>query len=980
MRITAPWLAGLVLVGACEQETPYDPLQCFTDLSTRLSTDEMEGRGIGTEGLEKAALLIEEQFAAMGLEDGGIGYRQPFSAVTGVTLGGGNALADGGEALAVSEDFAPLGFTSNGEFSGEVVFAGYGIVAREPEKGLDYDDYAGLDVKGKVVLAMRYEPGENDEKSPFDGKKPSRYSDLRNKALRARQAGAAALVLVAPAREGDDTDKVPPLKKGGPSSRAGLPVVQVTREVAERWLAKAGTTLKDAQAAIDGPAGQSQPKPASFAIPGLTLSGKADVNPTEAQARNVIGILPGDGALEKEYVVVGAHYDHLGHGGDGSMRPDSTDIHNGADDNASGTAAMICAMADLVQNGSRSARRTVVGMAFAAEEIGLGGSQFYVDNPVVPLEQTVAMINLDMVGRVRDNKLQALGADTAPEWKELLAAAGASTELQVDGSGDGYGPSDQTSFYEKKIPVVHLFSGAHEQYHTPDDDAPTLNMQGGAQVSRLVAQLADAVATREGRLTYVESTSGPRMQGDSRGYGAYLGTIPDFTSMNATEGGVKLSGVRKDGPADRAGIRGGDILVGLAGAEVQNTSDMAILLQDHKPGETVEVVVMREGQRVTMMATLGKRGENKPAASAENPLDHPEKFSIGADAPAGPHGGGEWAPTAGKAVPQLVRPEEKHLADLRQLTFGGDNAEAYWSPDGRHLIFQRNPNPMGDGPGKTCDQQYSLDLTTGEVKRISSGKGRTTCGYYAYPDGQRFIYATTALGGGDSCPPEPDRSQGYVWPLYDSFDLVWHEPGKEPTPLLSTPGYDAEATACMKDGRLVFTSVRDGYLDLYMANPDGSGLTRLTSEVGYDGGAFFNTSCTAIVWRASRPKGEALADYKRLLEQDLVRPSSLELFWMDLATKKVTQLTDNGKANFGPYPLPDDSGVVFSSNLGGSEREFDIYEVARAGGQPVPVTTAEGFDGFPMFSPDGKWFVFASNRANEPGRRDTNLFVARWIP
>jgi TolB protein len=361
--------------------------------------------------------------------------------------------------------------------------------------------------------------------------------------------------------------------------------------------------------------------------------------------------------------------------------------------------------------------------------------------------------------------------------------------------------------------------------------------------------------------------------------------------------------------------------------------------------------------------------EPAAAADAADPADHPERFSVGAD----PAPEGDWAPTAGKAVPELIRPDEKHLADLRQLTFGGENAEGYWSPDGKKISFQRTPRA-----GTTCDQQYALDLTSGEVTRVSSGKGRTTCGYFDYPAGDRFIYATTE-GGGEACPPNPDHSKGYVWPLFPEFDLVWQTPGQAPEPFLAQPGYDAEATACMKDGRLVFTSTRDGDLELYVVNRDGTGLERLTDTPGYDGGAFFNPSCTALVWRASRPEGEALAEYKQLLSENLVRPSALEIFWMDLKSKEVTQLTDNGAANFAPYPLPDDSGVVYSSNAGESPREFDIWLASRDGKRSERITTAPGFDGFPMFSPDGKWFVFASNRATAEGKSDTNLFVARWV-
>ncbi|MEQ1567688.1 MAG: M28 family peptidase, partial [Myxococcota bacterium] len=897
----------------------------------------------------------------------GVEYRQPFTAVTGVAQGPGNALSDGSGVLVVGQDFGPLGFSTSGNFGGEVVFAGYGIVAPD----LGYDDYAGVDVRGKVVLAMRYEPGEDDPDSPFDGKRPSRYSDLRDKAMRARNAGAAALIFVAPARGDDDQDKVPPLVSGGPTSRAGLPVLQVTRKVADRWLRRAGKTLGEMQAQID-----AKTHPASIPLPGLSVSGTADVTQTEAQAWNVVAQLPGAGELADQVVVLGAHYDHLGHGGDGSMRPDSTDIHNGADDNASGTAAMVCAMAALAQNPpAGESRRSILGVAFTAEEIGLGGSQRYVEAPLVPLDHTAAMVNLDMVGRVRDNQIHALGTDSAPEWPALVTAAAVAEGLQVQTGGDGYGPSDHSSFYAAGIPVVHLFSGAHEQYHTPDDDAALLNVPGGSQVTRMVVDLASALATRPAPPTWTRSVAGPPSRGDSRGYGAYLGTVPSFDQPRDASGGVKLADVKAGGPAERAGVRAGDVVIGLSGAEVETLPDLSFLLQDHKPGETVEVVVLRSGQQLSFKATLGKRGEGTAAASATNPGTHVDRYEVGADAPLP----GDWVPTAGKAVPTLLEPGEKHLADLRQLTFGGENAEAYWSPDGRSLIFQRTP-----GPG-TCDQQYLMDLTTGGVTRLSSGDGRTTCGYYDYSGQDRFVYATTE-GGGDACPPVPDRSQGYVWPLFETYELVWHTPGQDPVPFLPHAGYDAEATGCMKDGRLVFTSVRDGDLELYLVNPDGTGLERLTDAPGYDGGAFFDPKCTGITWRAGRPTGADLVDYKKKLANNLVEPDALEIYWMDLKTRKVEQLTDNGAANFGPYPLPDGTGVVYASNAGSAGGpEFDLFLVKRAtkrspATEPERITTARSFDGFPMFSPDGKWLVFGSNRATPEGKRDTNLFVARWVP
>lgn len=976
MRIPCSILLSISLVGCPTPEPEFDPAQCFSELVTELSTDEMQGRGIGTEGLEKAAVLIEQRLAAAGLADAGVAYRQPFKATVGVSMGSDNTLKVGDEALTLGEDFTPLGFSSDGPFEGPIVFAGYGIVAKD----LDWDDYEGLDVEGKVVLVMRYEPGETNPDSPFDGKKPSRYSDIRYKAMKARELGAAALVFVSPARDADEPDKLPPLKRAGPTSRAGLPVIQITRAVADAWLAAADTDLATLHAKIDEghiPKEGAEPlSGTSMALPGLSAVGTAQIVPEQSEVRNVLAVLPGQGALAEEVVVVGAHYDHLGMGGEGSMEPGVEAIHNGADDNASGTAAMVCGVEALARSGALADdRRTVLAIAFAAEEIGLGGSAYYADNPVMPLDKTIAMVNLDMVGRIRDDTLQTMGTDTAPEWEGVLTAAGEAQGLKLQMGGDGYGPSDHTSFYEQKIPVIHMFSGTHEEYHTPQDDVQTLNMEGGTKVVGLLSDVLATLATQPGGMTYVKSTAGPRMVGDSRGRGAYLGTIPDMSAMSSQEGGVKLSDVRGDGPADRAGIQGGDIIVGMAGAEIQNLYDMTFVLRDHRPGDTIEVVVLRGGEKLTLKATLGSRGGGpKPKATEDNPTTHTD-FSVGSDAPA--HGAPEpdaWAPTAGRAVPELLQEDERHLADLRQLTFGGENAEAYWAPDGRRLIFQRTPVQ-----GETCDQQYLLDLTTGEVTLVSSGKGRTTCGYFDYPDGDSVLYATTEASD-EACPEPPDHSAGYVWPIYDSFQLVRQPLGGAPAEVMSSEAYDAEATVCMTDGRVVFTSTRNGDLDLYVANADGSDVKQVTDTPGYDGGAFFSPDCSALVWRASRPEGDALADYQRLLEQDLVRPSKLELFWMELDGGTPEQLTDNGAANFAPYPLPDSSGVLYSSNAGGDPREFDIRLVRRKAGPEERITTTKGFDGFPMFSPDGTWLVFASNRATPEGSSDTNLFIARWIP
>ncbi|SEM13556.1 WD40-like Beta Propeller Repeat [Stigmatella aurantiaca] len=321
-----------------------------------------------------------------------------------------------------------------------------------------------------------------------------------------------------------------------------------------------------------------------------------------------------------------------------------------------------------------------------------------------------------------------------------------------------------------------------------------------------------------------------------------------------------------------------------------------------------------------------------------------------------------------------LRPEEVHLADLRQLTFGGENAEAYWSFDGKHLSFQANRGDMG------CDRIFRMTVDPFSEAQVSSGKGATTCAHFL-PGDQELIYASTHLGG-EACPPKPDRSMGYVWALYDSYDIFKSNvDGSGVTRLTETPGYDAEGTVCGKDGSILFTSTRDGDIDLYRMDKDGGNVRRLTDAPGYDGGAFFSADCSKIVWRASRPKpGKELEDYQGLLARGLVRPSKLELFVANADGSEARQITYLNAASFAPFFHPNGQRILFSTNYGDPKgREFDIWAVNVDGSNLERITTAPGFDGFPMFSPDGKWLAFSSNRATEPGKGDTNVFLARWV-
>jgi len=329
-------------------------------------------------------------------------------------------------------------------------------------------------------------------------------------------------------------------------------------------------------------------------------------------------------------------------------------------------------------------------------------------------------------------------------------------------------------------------------------------------------------------------------------------------------------------------------------------------------------------------------------------------------------------PAAPSSAGGLELPGERHLKNVRQLTHGGENAEAYWSFDGSLLVFQSTRD------GRDCDQQYLMRPDGSAVRLVSTGRGRTTCGYF-FPGGDRILYSSThELGEG--CPPRPDFSMGYVWPLFD-YQLYTARPdGSDLRPLAHAPGsYNAEATVS-RDGWVVFTSTRDGDLELYRMRLDGTGLVRLTRATGYDGGAFFSADGTRIVYRASRPSTpEEMADYQGLLARKLVRPGKLEIYVMDADGGNQRQVTRLGAGSFAPFFHPDGRRILFASNFGDPRgRNFDLFLVHDDGTGLERITTYQGFDGFPMFSPDGRRLVFASNRNGRvPG--ETNVFVADWV-
>jgi hypothetical protein len=583
-------LATAAPVRAADAFAP-DSLRAFV---TWLADDARQGRGPGTTGLDAAAEAIAARFRAAGLEPAGDGgtFFQNFEVTTGVRPSGVNRLRIGDRNLGFESDWTAYGFSDTGTARATIAFAGYGI--RAPEYG--YDDYAGIDVRGKVVVVLRFEPGRDDSTSVFEGRLLTPYADLRRKAIEAREAGAVGmLVVTGPA--GDEPDRLAKLRADARSHSAGIRCGQVTR--AALAAALPGLDIGALQSRID-----KSGKPASQLVDGARCEWTVGLVQERTWLRNVVGIVPG--ADPHRAVVVGAHYDHLGMGGEGSLDPDAHAAHNGADDNASGTAALV-ALARHFAGGPRPPR-TMVFAAFSGEELGLVGSSHYVQAPPVPLQFTTTMLNMDMIGRLRDRKLLVFGADTATQFRAVVDSVNnAGPRFDLTLKGDGYGPSDHMSFFKKNVPVLHFFTGAHSEYHKPSDDAPLLDYDGLAVVARFVGDVA--LAVQRAPMTFVAATSPEPQRGDSSGGGgfrSYLGTVPDYAQPDSLQG-VLLSGVRAGSPAEKAGLRSGDVIVQIDAMTVRNIYDFVHVLETRKPGETLAISVTRAGTRVPLQATLAAR-------------------------------------------------------------------------------------------------------------------------------------------------------------------------------------------------------------------------------------------------------------------------------------------------------------------------------------------------------------------------------------
>ena len=660
LRVVALLIGVLGLVAASVM-----PLrgEAFPDVKSRLlsdvqylASDELEGRGPGTKGINLAAKFIEEQFAKAGLAVDRVagGSLQKFELTTGAKLtepaslqllGPNNERID----LKLGEDCEACSFSGSGPFDSEIVFCGYGIESKDES----YDDFAGIDVTGKVVVMLRRTPRQADMKAAHSF---AAHADLRSKMAHAAAKKAAAVLFVNDVYSGRKAvekrreDQAKASEKVASSAEAFVaidaadsekttaarndltaavnqwksvkaagaspnddalmkfgyaghgdnkpvpPAFHITQKSAGKLFAALGVKQEELEQQID-----ADLKPRSAVVAGWKARGTLSMEKVKTEVFNVIGVIDGEGPLADETVVIGAHYDHVGRGGAGSLAPGSTDIHNGADDNASGTISLL----ELARRYGEAAKskkpaRRIVFMAFTGEELGLLGSARYCKEPVFPLEQTIAMFNMDMVGRLKeDQKLIVYGTGTSSRWEPLLKEHNGEGNFHLVFKPEGFGPSDHSSFYAKKIPVLHFFTGEHPDYHKPTDDWEKLNIDGVARVTDLIEKLVTTTVATPEKPGYVEVKGNASMnRGGNR---PYFGSIPEFGNE---EPGYSISGAAPGSPADKGGLKGGDRIIKLGGSAVSNLDDFDAALRKFKPGDEVDVIVVRDKQEATLKVKL----------------------------------------------------------------------------------------------------------------------------------------------------------------------------------------------------------------------------------------------------------------------------------------------------------------------------------------------------------------------------------------
>jgi hypothetical protein len=588
--------AGEALASGAKKDTKFSAEILESDLKEEvgfLASEKLAGRKTGTEGTKLAAAFLAEQLKAAGVAPwDGTNYLQEFEFSAGVNvISNRNQFAANGKTFELGKDFHPLAFTESTNVESDVVFVGYGLSAPASSEGLAYDSYAGINVSNKVVVALRYVPEGVDAKRRQE---LNRYAGLRYKATIARNHGAKALLVVT-GPNSPNAGELAGFGGDGSSAGSGIVAMTISGSVAEALFAGSGTTLKELQSGLDN---ENPHAAGSLALTNARVKIEAAVESVRKKDFNVVGVVPSpNSATGNEIVLVGAHYDHLGHGESGGLavKGEENKIHPGADDNASGCAAVLeMAAALAAQSRTNPLPRTVVFAFWSGEEIGLIGSSHFAEKPPFPITNVVAYLNFDMVGRLRDNKLTVQGVGSSSAWKKLLEKRNVAAGFALQLMDDPYAPTDVTAFYPKGVPVLHFFTGSHEEYHRPGDTPDTLNYGGLERVTKFVTTLTRDLATAKERPDYLKVERSER--GGSRdALRVYLGTIPDY----ATEvQGVKLSGARGGSPADKAGLKAGDVIVEFAGQKIANIYDYTYALDAAKIGQPLKIVVKRGEERV----------------------------------------------------------------------------------------------------------------------------------------------------------------------------------------------------------------------------------------------------------------------------------------------------------------------------------------------------------------------------------------------
>jgi len=558
-----------------------------------LASDKLEGRYPGSTGGTLAMDYLSKEFQTYGLTPfGDSSYIQPFDMTTDLKLGDENSLVismkDKSTQYKTEKDWIPLSYSASGKMSGYLVFAGYGITAPD----LNYDDYKGMLVEGKIVVIMTNSPTSNSKDNKF-----SSYESIYKKIIRARDNKAAGVIVIS---DPTSDDNMPKLVYSLASKSSGIPVIKVKREYFEKIFKDLKFDLKKVQENIN-----KNLKPESFALTNYTANATVSLEQVKARTGNILGYIEGsDPVLKNEVIVIGGHYDHLGWGGENSLyEGKEKKIHYGADDNASGTTGVL-EIAQKFASNKTASKRSILFMCFTGEEEGLIGSAYFTNSKLFGKLNIVSMINMDMIGRMENDKLVINGTGTSSDWVKTLDGINKNYNFIMSYIPDGFGPSDQSSFYAKNIPVLFFFTGLHTDYHKPADTYDKINTAGEEKVAKYVYDLVYEIANADKKPEFTKVAESNEKKQETGPVKVYVGTIPDFSS---NEEGYKISGVKEGSPAEKGGIIAGDLMIKFGSKEVKNIYDYTAALGEYKPGEEVEIVIKRNNEIITCKVILGKK-------------------------------------------------------------------------------------------------------------------------------------------------------------------------------------------------------------------------------------------------------------------------------------------------------------------------------------------------------------------------------------